>query len=74
MYDVVDSELIVSVGVVATNLGFGVKDDIFVTLILHYLLQYRLRNTLFLAHFNLSLKQIAEWFDICICFFIGIPI
>ena len=74
MYDVVDSELELSVGVVASNFDFRVKDDSFVTLILHYLLQYRLRNTLFLAHFNLSLKQIAEWFDICIYLFICVPI
>ena len=56
MYDVVDSELEVSVGVEATNLDFGVKDDIFVTLILHYLIQYTLQNALFLAYFNLFLE------------------
>ena len=56
MYDVVDSELVVSVGVVATNLDFGVKDDIFVTLILHYLTQYTLQNASFLAYLNPSLE------------------
>ena len=72
VYDVVDSELEVSVGAEATNLDFGVKDDILMTLILHYLVQYTLRNTLFRAYFNISLEQIAQWFNIC--FFIYIPI
>ena len=39
MCDAVDSELELSVGVVASNFDFRVKDDSFVTLILHYLLQ-----------------------------------